>query len=203
MLLSPMAWVENGHSSCAPFQILRMSCSPWKMLSSTALCAWYVWQPVWLPSHCSCGETFSVSHALGCSKGGLPSTHHNQIKDLTAQFLTEACPSMHGKRANSPSIDRRGILSQNCQYAKWCQARHQDPRLLGSQKSAFFDIWVFNCHAPSKFKMMMVACYRRHELQKWWMYERRMLDVEQGSFTPWWCQWVEAGALWLQLPTRD
>lgn len=30
-------------------------------------------------------------HALSCPKGGFPSIRHNEIRDLTANLLTEVC----------------------------------------------------------------------------------------------------------------
>ena len=59
-----------------------------------ALCLRYGWRSSQLPSHCLCGEVFSVSHALSCSKGAFPSILHNRIRDLFARFLTEACSNV-------------------------------------------------------------------------------------------------------------
>ena len=56
-----------------------------------ALCLRYGWQPQHLPSHCSCGQLFSVSHALMCPTGGYPTLRHNEIRDLTADLLREVC----------------------------------------------------------------------------------------------------------------
>ena len=44
-----------------------------------------------LPTHCACGTSFAVEHALSCPKGGLPSIWYNKIRDLTATSLTEVC----------------------------------------------------------------------------------------------------------------
>ena len=41
-----------------------------------ALCLRYGWQPQLLPSHCVCGKTMSVEHALSCPFGGFPSIRH-------------------------------------------------------------------------------------------------------------------------------
>ena len=56
-----------------------------------ALALRYNWQPLRAPSLCACGTKFSVEHALSCPKGGFPSIRHNEIRDLTANLLTEVC----------------------------------------------------------------------------------------------------------------
>ncbi len=33
----------------------------------------------------------SIDHALSCPNGGFPSIRHNEIRDLTANLLTEVC----------------------------------------------------------------------------------------------------------------
>ena len=38
-----------------------------------ALALHYGWSPRFVPSHCACGQPFSVSHALSCSMGGYSS----------------------------------------------------------------------------------------------------------------------------------
>ena len=56
----------------------------------------YGWTPANLPTHCACGNKFTVEHAFSCAKGGLPgswatSIRHNEIRDITATLLTEVC----------------------------------------------------------------------------------------------------------------
>ena len=36
-------------------------------------------------------RNFSVDHALSCPKGGFPSIRHNEIRDITANLLSEVC----------------------------------------------------------------------------------------------------------------
>ena len=38
-----------------------------------ALALHYGWLPLRSPTHCACGTSFSIEHALSCPKGGLPS----------------------------------------------------------------------------------------------------------------------------------
>ena len=56
-----------------------------------ALCLRYGWHPEQLPSRCVCDQRFTIEHALSCSRGGFPSIRHNEIRDITAEFLTEIC----------------------------------------------------------------------------------------------------------------
>ena len=59
-----------------------------------ALCLRYGWRPPLLPSSCVCGKRFTVEHALGCPCGGFPSIRHNELRDITAELLTEVCHSV-------------------------------------------------------------------------------------------------------------
>ena len=51
----------------------------------------YGWLPSGLPVHCVCGRGFSVDHALNCPTGGYPTLRHNELRDFTAEILSEVC----------------------------------------------------------------------------------------------------------------
>ncbi len=51
----------------------------------------YGWDPSSTPCTCNCGTSFSVDHAMICHMGGFPTIRHNEIRDITASLLTEAC----------------------------------------------------------------------------------------------------------------
>ena len=40
---------------------------------------------------CICGHSYTIEYALICSRGGFPSIRHNELRDITAGFLTEVC----------------------------------------------------------------------------------------------------------------
>ena len=48
----------------------------------------------------------------------------------------------------------------------------------------FFDVRVFNPHAPSNRHTQLSSCYRKHEQIKKRAYEQRIREVEHASFTP-------------------
>ena len=56
-----------------------------------ALALRYGWQPLNVPTTCSCGKSFTIDHVLSCAKGGFPSIRHNEIRDVTATLLSEVC----------------------------------------------------------------------------------------------------------------
>ena len=56
-----------------------------------ALCLRYGWQLANIPSHCVRGTSFSVDHTMIFRHGGLTFIRHNELRDLTAQWLQEVC----------------------------------------------------------------------------------------------------------------
>ena len=145
----------------------------------------YGWEPADLPSHCACGEPFDSCHALTCSKGGFTIVRHNEIRDLTAQLLSEVCSDVEVEPRLQPlSGEQFHRLSAN---------RDPEARLDvkargfwgGTFECAFFDVRVFNPRARSNAAMPTIAAvYRRHEQAKRRAYEQRVRDVEMATFTP-------------------
>ena len=108
----------------------------------------YGWTPPNLPTKCECGYGMSVKHALSCTKGCFPIVRHNEIRDLTANLLTEVCKDV----SIEPEL-------QPVQPQQLCGAtvNTQDGKRLdisangvweGRFEKTFFDVRVFNPHAP-------------------------------------------------------
>ena len=51
----------------------------------------YGWKLVNTPSHCVCGSPFTPDHAMICRHDGLTFVRHNEIRDLTAEWLNKVC----------------------------------------------------------------------------------------------------------------
>ena len=144
----------------------------------------YGWQLSYLPNECICGKQFSVEHAFSCSHGGFPSLRHNEIRDITAGLLTEVCsnveiePSLQplsGERFTYGSANVQDDARLDIKARGFWGERHQ---------CAFFDVRVFNPHAPTNRHMPRESCYKKHEKEKRRCYEQRVREVEKGSFTP-------------------
>lgn len=144
----------------------------------------YGWTPSKLPSKCECGNNFTVEHALSCAKGGFPTIRHNEIRDLTANLLTEVCKDV------CIEPDLQPVTKEHLSEAT---ANSQDGARLdisangvwgGRFEKTYFDVRVFNPHAPSNKNQVPSACYKKHEREKKRMYEQRVREVEHASFTP-------------------
>ena len=46
----------------------------------------YGWRLKRIPSHCVCGNTFNVEHALQCPKTGFVTLRHNHIRKTTGDL---------------------------------------------------------------------------------------------------------------------
>ena len=107
-----------------------------------ALCLRVGWQLAHLPLSCVCGKSFNVEHAFSCPCGSFPTIRHNEIRDLTANLLSEVCPDVGVEPALQP------FDSEPLQYAT---ANREDSARLDviaqdfwgrNRHHAFFDIRV-------------------------------------------------------------
>ena len=117
-------------------------------------------------------------------QGGLPLVRHNEIWDLTATLLTEVCKDvcvepdlqpvtgeeLTGATANSQSGARLDIAANGF----WG----------GAFERTYFDVRVFNPHAPSNRSGSLASCFKKHEKCKKRAYEQRVREIEHASFTP-------------------
>ena len=143
----------------------------------------YGWQPQNTPTHCSCGSSFSVEHALSCPKGGFQIMRHNEVRDLTANLMADVChdvcieptlqPITGELLTGASAITDNGARLDIAVNGFWG----------GHHERAFFDVRIFNPHAPSN-RQPISTCYRKHENLKKRSYEQRVREIEQGSFSP-------------------
>ena len=149
-----------------------------------ALCLRYGWQPQLLPTTCTCGHSFTIDHALCCPTGAFPIVRHDELRDLTADLLSEVCHDV----CIEPHLQPLTGESLSYSTANTEENARLDVRARGvwglRQQSAFFDVRVFHPNAPSYRGLQLEACYRRHENEKRRAYEQRVREIENGSFTP-------------------
>ena len=127
-----------------------------------ALCLRYGWQLANIPSHCVCGTSFSVDHAMICRHGGLTFIHHNELRDLTAEWLQEVCHDV----TVEPPLNGELITPSSANCSNTARADIHARGFWGRRQGALFDVRVFHPNAPSYRQTRVASLFRRHELEK-------------------------------------
>ena len=119
---------------------------------------------------------------MSCAKGSFIHPRHNNLRDLIGNLLGEVCKDV----AVEPSL-----TSVTGEYLPASCVSGDDARLDVSARGfwqrgqrAFFDVRVFNPYAPSHVKRTLKAVFASNEQEKKRNYNRRVIDVEHGSFRP-------------------
>ena len=148
-----------------------------------ALCLRYCWTLPRLPSTCVCGERYSVTHAFSCKKGGFIAQRHNELRDVTGQLLEEVCRDV----CIEPALNELTGESLTLRSAITSNEARLDISARGvwtKGQRAFFDVRVFNPQAQCYQDRTLADAYRANEEEKKREYNERVLQVENGTFTP-------------------
>ena len=127
---------------------------------------------------------FDVNHAMICPRGGFPTLRHNEVRDLTADLLTEVCPDVEIE----PQLQELTGEHFSLRTANTEDGARLDVKARGFWENrlqcAFFDVRVFYPNAQSNQSSSLSSAYRKHEMEKKRAYGQRVREVEHGSFTP-------------------
>ena len=175
---------ESSSSWLTALPVVEFGFNPHKSAFRDALCLRYGWLPARIPIECECGTQFSVEHVLSCPKGGLPSIRHSEIRDLTANLMSEVCNDVCIEPHLQP-ITGEHLSGATVNIQEGARMDIAANGLWGSRyERTYFDVRIFNPHATSNRQTNLSACYRKHERVKKRAYEQRIQEIEQSSFTP-------------------
>ena len=125
----------------------------------------YGWTLPNIPDHCVCGESFSPDHAMICCHGGLTFVHHNEIRDITGEWLDRVCHDVVIEPPLQP-LTGENVIPATANRQDDARADIHARGFWGRWKSAFFDVRVFHPNARSYRNSSISAVYRRHEMIK-------------------------------------
>lgn len=142
----------------------------------------YNWEISELPKTCVCGDIFDVDHAMICKKGGYVIQRHNEIRDLEAELLGTVCKDVEVE----PILQKLTgeILNNGANRSDDARLDIHARGFWERQRSAFFDVRVCHPYADSYREKSTDQVYRQHETEKKRKYANRVMEVEQGTFTP-------------------
>ena len=120
---------------------------------------------------------------MSCQKGGFISIRHDEIRDITCSLLKEVCSDV----TKEPLLQPLQGEDFNYKTANVEQEARVDISARGfwnrGQKS-FFDLQVFNPLALCYSGLSLDAAHPKNERDKIRKYSGRIINVEQGTFTP-------------------
>ena len=135
-----------------------------------------------LPSKCPCTKSFTITHAMNCHRGGFVNSRHDSVRNFEARLLKEVC---HDVQIEPPLQPCTGI--QLHRSANTRDDARLDVRAKGfwrDGQNAFFDVRVTNADNESQKNKPLKSVLRSHEKEKKTQYNARVMEVEQGTFTP-------------------
>ena len=118
-----------------------------------------------------------------CHMGGIPTIRRNEIRDMTANLLTEICHNV----ATEPLLEPLTNESFPHRTANTDANARLNIRARGfwnTDQDAYFDVRVFHPNASSNRSMTTAAAYRKHETAKKREYAQRVREVKHVVFTP-------------------
>ena len=150
-----------------------------------AVCLRYGWTPARMPGNCACGQSFSVEHALSCTRGGYVAVRHNEIRDAIAALLEETCHNVEIEPALQP-LSGESFRSKSVITSDGARLDIKAGGFWGGNRHelAYFDVRIFNPHASSYRCTPLDRVYRQHEAQKRRAYGERVREVENANFSP-------------------
>ena len=134
----------------------------------------YGWPLKRQPEVCVCKSTFSVDHALSCKVGGLITLRHNELVNITSDLLSSVCKDVSKEPLIQPyENDESEVRADVSARGFWQRLQR-----------AFVDVRVFYPFARSYQNQSLAASMKAMESIKKRKYNARVMNAENGSFTP-------------------
>ena len=136
-----------------------------------------------LPQKCACEQNFSVDHALCCKKGGFVAQRHDNVKDLLIRCLSKVCRNVESEPHMIP-LDNESFSLRSANISEEARLDIKVGGFWSRGVNAFFDVRVTHVNSQSNQNKSTEKIFESHENEKKRHYNQRVIDVEQGTFTP-------------------
>ena len=122
-----------------------------------------------------------MQHSMSCEKRGFVTIRHNDVRDLTANILSEVC---YDTEIEPTLVPLSGEDLSNRTANRSNKAR-LDVRARGfweRGQQVFFDLRVVNLNACRYLNKSLQQCLVVNENEKKRAYNKRVLQVDHGTF---------------------
>ena len=142
----------------------------------------YRWMVKRLPTNCACSQKFNIDHAMQCKTGGYIHRRHDQLRDLFADLIDEVSNEVEVEPELQPLSGES--LPNGANRNDEARSDIATRGFWQKCEKAFFDVKVFNPFAKSHMNQNLKSVFNSNERQKKLEYNRRIIQIEHGSFTP-------------------
>ena len=119
-------------------------------------------------------NVYNIDHALTCKTGGFVTLCHNEIVNVTADMLSMVCKDVRKEPTLSTTPNSNDELRADISVRSFRQRLQR----------AFVDVRVFYPFVISYRNQSLATMMKTIENQKKRKYNQRILEGENGSFTP-------------------
>lgn len=121
-------------------------------------------------------------HAMIFKRGGFIIQRHNELRDIEAERVKMVCYDVEVEPGLQPVTGEE--LNRGANQSHDARLDVHARGFWEQQTSACFDIRVCHPHADSYKDLTLKQLYKQQENEKKRKYASRILEVEQGTFTP-------------------
>ena len=137
-----------------------------------------------LPTSCPRGLPFDVTHAFSCKKGGFVNERHDNVKTLLTSLLARVCVDVEVEPHLAP-LTTETFERRTANISDEARLDIKAKSFWQRGQTAFFDVRITHVNTVSQQQQPDTAkIFRQHEQAKKREYMERVLQVENGSFTP-------------------
>ena len=130
----------------------------------------------------TCGDRFTVSRALLC-KGDFVAQRHDGIQNLLTSLLSKVCKDVDVKPHLLP-IDSEVFNLRSTVTSPEPRLDIKAGSFWSRGETAFFDVCRTHVNSTCNQGKSKESIFVEHEKDKKRNYQRRVIDVEMGPFTP-------------------
>ena len=117
-----------------------------------------------LPTLCVCGDSFNLQHTLPCPKGGLATTRHNELRNLTAEILGDACKNVVIEPLLTPLTGEE--LPKSSNTSNQTRADVSARGLWIIEQTTFCNVRIFNPLPRCHLHRSLPAVHKKNENEK-------------------------------------
>ena len=131
---------------------------------------------------CSCRAKYDLQHSLSCKKRGFVTLRLNHLRNIIANLIDQIC---HDVRVEPPlpTLTDETLDSRSTNVKDETRLDISARGFWTKHQMAFFDVRVFDPNAKRYEGKTQQQCYRTNEMKKKRKYNKRILQVGNGSLT--------------------